>query len=342
MRLSYLLAVISCAVFGSAIAVPRQDEPTAEKQFKNITSFKGSKASDVIPAMEFMSASHGVGCDYCHTDDRSSDEKGPKNTAREMIAMQRDINTKNFRGRNIVTCASCHAGHTRPVAVPPTEGGQIRTRRSPDVKPDEVLTAYSKAIGGDPSHLLSGIRLAGTNFSNGEHGKVDAIYAGEEFTYATKGTKVDQKLGFNGKVAWFVTPKGLQQVPVVYAIQFLRRYTLFAGTTTLPKLTNPTGGTAKLGDRDVVVVSGVIAGDTTRASLYFDKKTGLLARTLFGYPTTLGTIIQTNDYSDYRKVDGVEIPMSITNHSAEGDMVTKYTSAKLEPKVDPKMFDPAK
>ena len=342
MRLSYVLAVVSCAVFGSALAVPRQDEPLAEKQFKNITSFKGSKASEVIPAMEFMSASLGVGCDYCHTEDRASDTKEEKHTAREMIAMQRDINAKNFRGRNIVTCASCHGGHTRPVPVPPTEGAQVRTRRSPDVKPDEVLAAYGKAVGGDSTHPIGGLRLSGTNVNRGEKGKVEAVYAGEKFTYTTKLAKEDQKLGFNGNMAWFVTPKGLQQVPVTYAIQFLRRYTLFAGVDTLPKLTNETGGTAKLGDRDVIVVSGVIASDKTRVSLFFDKKTGLLARTLYGYPTALGTIVQTNDYADYRKVEGVLIPMSITNHSAEGDMVTKYTSAKLESNVDPKMFDPAK
>src|ERR1022692_2602519 len=154
MRLAHALAILSCAVFGSAVAVPRQDEPLAETQFKNIQSFKGSKSSDVIPAMQFMSASLGVGCDYCHTEDRASDEKEEKKTAREMIAMQHDINARNFRGRNQVTCASCHGGHTRPVAVPPVEGAQVRARRSPDVKPEVVLAAYGKAVGADPAHPI--------------------------------------------------------------------------------------------------------------------------------------------------------------------------------------------
>jgi len=92
----------------------------------------------------------------------------------------------------------------------------------------------------------------------------------------------------------------------------------------------------------VLVVSGTIAGDKTRVSFYFDKKTGLLARTQFGYPTTLGTIVQTNDFADYRKVNGVQLPMAITNHSAQGDTVTKFTSANVESTVDPSAFEPPK
>lgn len=341
MRLTHALAVLSCAVFGSAVAVPRQDEPLAEKQFKNIQSFKGSKATDIIPAMEFMSASLGVGCDFCHAEDRASDVKQEKKTAREMIAMQRDINTRNFRGRNQVTCASCHAGHTRPIGVPPVEGGQIRAQRSPDVKPDAVLAAYSKAVGADPAHPITALRLGGTNLSRGEKGKVEALYSGSKFQFTTHGPKGDQKQGFNGSVVWFTTPKGVQQVPLVYAIQFVRENAMFIEGS-LPALTNPIGATAKLGDRDVQVVSGTIAGDTARVSLYFDKKTGLLARTQFGYPTILGTIVQTNDYADYRKVNGVQVPMTVTNHTAEGDTVTKFTSVAVESKVDDGAFDPAK
>jgi hypothetical protein len=324
------------------VAVPRQDEPLAEKQFKNIVSFKGSKASDVIPAMEFMSASLGVSCDYCHVEDRASDSKETKNTAREMIAMQHDINAKNFRGRNIVTCASCHGGHTQPRPVPPVEGSQVRARRSQDVKADDVLAAYGKAVGGDAAHPLTGLRLTGTNVAHGEKGAVEAVYAGDKFTYAAKSAKADQKMGFDGAMAWFTTPKGVQRVPLMYAIQYVRQYTLFAGPETLPKLGNTSGGTAKLGDRDMVVVSGTVASDKTRVTLYFDKKTGLLARTQFGYPTILGTIVQTNDYADYRKVGGVQLPMTITNHTSEGDTVTKYTQAKVEPKVDASVFEPGK
>lgn len=342
MRFPFALAIGSLAILGSAVAVPRQDEPLAEATFKNITSLKGTNASDVIPAMEFMSASLGVGCDYCHTEDRASDAKEEKQSARAMIAMQKDINARNFRGRNQVTCASCHAGHTHPVSVPPVEGAQVRARRSADVQPAAVLAAYDKAVGANAADVLRGLKLTGSNVNKGEKGKVDAIYSGERFTYATHGAKVDSKLGFNGNVAWFSTPQGIKQVPLVYAIQFLRQYSIFAGTASLPKLTNPSGATTKIGDKDMLVVNGTIEGSKTRATLYFDKKSGLLARTLFGYQTVLGAMVQTNDYSEYRKVSGVQLPMMIVSHTSEGDIVTKYSSAKTDANLDQKIFDPAK
>ncbi|MHB8636153.1 MAG: photosynthetic reaction center cytochrome c subunit family protein [Fimbriimonadaceae bacterium] len=342
MRFTHCFAALSCAVFASALAIPRQDQPLAEKQFKNIQSFKGSKASDIIPAMQFMSASLGVDCDYCHVEDRASDEKEAKKTAREMIALQRDINERNFHGRNRVTCASCHAGHTHPNSVPPISGGQIRARRSPNVNATDVLAAYGKAVGGDPSHPITELKLEGTNVSHGVTGKVEAVYAGAKFTYATRLAKSEQKMGFNGNVAWFTTPTGVQQVPLSYAIKYVRQNTLFTGPDSLPKLTGIIGATANLGDRAVLVISGTIADDRTRVTLYFDKATGLLTRTLFGYPTVLGTMVQSNDYADYRNVGGVKVPMTITNHASEGDTVTRYTSATVESNIAPSQFDPAK
>ncbi|HZV59194.1 MAG TPA: hypothetical protein VFF42_02575, partial [Candidatus Eremiobacteraceae bacterium] len=38
----------------------------AEEQFKNIQALKGIPADQLIPAMQFISASLGVDCEYCH------------------------------------------------------------------------------------------------------------------------------------------------------------------------------------------------------------------------------------------------------------------------------------
>ena len=60
----------------------------AEQQYKNITSFKGAPAEEVMPAMQFMATSLGVECAFCHvTGKMEADEKAAKKTAREMIAM---------------------------------------------------------------------------------------------------------------------------------------------------------------------------------------------------------------------------------------------------------------
>ena len=57
-------------------------------------------------------------CTYCHVEDRSSDEKRPKQVARRMITMTRAINGTFPDGQQHVTCYTCHRGNTTPLMAP--------------------------------------------------------------------------------------------------------------------------------------------------------------------------------------------------------------------------------
>jgi hypothetical protein len=57
-------------------------------------------------------------CSYCHAEDRSSDEKRPKQVARRMITMMRAINGTFPDGQRHVTCYTCHRGNTKPLMEP--------------------------------------------------------------------------------------------------------------------------------------------------------------------------------------------------------------------------------
>jgi hypothetical protein len=57
-------------------------------------------------------------CNYCHAEDKSSDEKRPKVVARRMITMLRAINGTFPDGQQHVTCYTCHRGTTKPLMVP--------------------------------------------------------------------------------------------------------------------------------------------------------------------------------------------------------------------------------
>jgi hypothetical protein len=57
-------------------------------------------------------------CNYCHVEDRSSDEKRPKVVARRMITMVRAINGTFPDGQQHVTCYTCHRGSTTPLTEP--------------------------------------------------------------------------------------------------------------------------------------------------------------------------------------------------------------------------------
>jgi hypothetical protein len=70
-------------------------------------------------AMRNAAAGLGVMCTFCHVDDRSSDEKPEKLTARMMFGMVKDINAKFPDGKVHVTCYTCHRGMEMPVSAPP-------------------------------------------------------------------------------------------------------------------------------------------------------------------------------------------------------------------------------
>jgi photosynthetic reaction center cytochrome c subunit len=85
----------------------------AEEQFKNIQMLKGIPADQLIPAMQLISASLGVECEFCHVQGAfEKDDKKPRQAARKMIEMMFAINTDNFERHREVTCYSCHRGST--------------------------------------------------------------------------------------------------------------------------------------------------------------------------------------------------------------------------------------
>src|SRR6201993_1173623 len=118
------------ATFAAAVLVSRAQNPpqasappaaakTASQQFKNIQVLKDVPADQLIPAMQFISASLGVECEFCHVEHAfDKDDKKSKATARKMIQMQLAINKDNFEGHTEVTCNSCHRGSHSPVAIP--------------------------------------------------------------------------------------------------------------------------------------------------------------------------------------------------------------------------------
>src|ERR1700691_3400918 len=92
---------------------------TAEQVYKNIQILKGVPAGQVIPAMQFITASLGVECSYCHVENHfDKDDKKPKKVARDMMQMTFALNKDNFEGHREVTCYSCHHGAPNPLTIP--------------------------------------------------------------------------------------------------------------------------------------------------------------------------------------------------------------------------------
>src|SRR6266480_6397962 len=118
----------------SQSAAPAAGKKT-EEAYKNIQVLKGAPADQLMPAMQFINASLGVQCDYCHEMGAfDKDDKKPKQTARKMMEMMFAINKDNFEGHREVTCYSCHRGNAHPQAIP------------------AVATEQAPASAGQPQH----------------------------------------------------------------------------------------------------------------------------------------------------------------------------------------------
>lgn len=80
----------------------------------------------LMETMQAFRVALGVRCDFCHVQgDFASDEKPPKEIARKMIVMAREINAKFPDGKMHVTCYTCHRGAEEP-ATRPGEAAQER------------------------------------------------------------------------------------------------------------------------------------------------------------------------------------------------------------------------
>src|SRR5215475_7096782 len=160
-----LLMPVLCAflaVFIALLAARAQNPPppsgkTAAQEFKNIQVLKDIPADQLIPAMQFISASLGVECEFCHVEHApEKDDKKEKKFARHMMEMQMNINKDNFEGKRWVTCYSCHRGAAKPISVPVISEEEKMTEMKPATdaeksaypKPEALFEKYLAAVGG--------------------------------------------------------------------------------------------------------------------------------------------------------------------------------------------------
>ena len=87
---------------------------------RNIQVLKDVPQDQILLTMQYIAASLGVQCNYCHVQGQNdSDDKETKKIAREMMKMVDKVNATFFDGKPRVSCASCHNGRAKPVRTPP-------------------------------------------------------------------------------------------------------------------------------------------------------------------------------------------------------------------------------
>jgi photosynthetic reaction center cytochrome c subunit len=161
--ISRLLARFSAALYSGALVVcciasaSAQQTPPAGgppqgrgggpggpggQPLQNIKVLKNLNREQVQLAMQYVAASLGVECNFCHVQGPGAgfdkDDKETKLTARKMMQMVMAINETQFEGRQVVSCNSCHKGRSaRPDRTPmlalemtPEEAAADRARQA--------------------------------------------------------------------------------------------------------------------------------------------------------------------------------------------------------------------
>src|ERR1043166_9362389 len=298
-------------------------EKTAEQVQKNIKVLTGLPQSQLIPVMNYIAASMGRRCNYCHVNnngqwDYASDDKQEKNTAREMIKMVLDVNKNTFKGNTEVGCYTCHRGRNSPQGIPPLplpapshQGGGPRPAaaetagsapaQQPQASPsarhsppstDEILNKYITAIGGQAA-----IDKIKTRTMKGTIAMAD----GMTITYEIAQTAPDKayekfisqrgtmERAINGDTGWEKNPQGVRELTGMQLADLKLSLQLFRNLRLKEQYTRLRfGGREKVGDRDAIVLNAGIGDKAER--LFFDAESGLLLRRITYTRTMIGVI----------------------------------------------------
>ena len=324
---------------------------TAEQHFKNIQVLKNIPADQLIPSMQFIAASLGVECEFCHVEHANDkDDKKTKLAARKMITMMMAINQANFNGDLEVTCYTCHRGVARPVSTPVLSADAARPPaqvhdEAGEAHPappsaDQILDKYLAAVGG--AAALNNIKTRvqkGTIDAFGKTYPIEIYCEAPEkrvsLTHPPTGTSVT---AFNGEVGWLSIPGGFHPMTAAEGeaaridaeLRFAARLReLYTDFKVLPG--EPVRG------RPTYLVVAKAPGKPT-LNLYFDQENSLLLRLIRFAETPLGRNPTQIDYSDYRQTDSVKIPYRWMLARPNGAFTIQVQSVQQNVPVDEKLF----
>ena len=359
LALSGIVFFSVCALWAqhASPAPAESSSKTAEQQFKNIQVLKGVPADQVIPAMQFISSSLGVQCEFCHVRNAfDKDDKKPKQVARKMIQMQMAIDKDNFNGQNAVTCFSCHRGAENPVAIPIVLAA-TETPKRPEPEnqgsavaalpsADEILNKYVQAVGGAAAvEKITSRKEDGTVSFGGQQFPVEVFAKAPNKRISIVHTpNGDNITAFDGNSGWLGNPgprpprdMSAQENEAAgfdatfYLPSELKK--MFAQFRVRPS--------EKIDGHEVVQVIGLNQGHPP-TRLFFDKDSGLLVRSIRYARTPVGLNPTEVDYADYHEEGGVKIPLQWTVARPNGRFTIQISKVEQNvPIADSKFEKPA-
>jgi len=334
-------------------------EKTVGETHPNVKLLKDLPESQLMLTMNFIRASMGVSCAYCHVVssegkwDFAKEDKPMKDMARKHIQMTMDLNKASFGGRPVITCNTCHQGQPKPAALPalpqsPPEGGPGGMKPAvvlPSI--DQVLDKYVQALGG-----RAGVEKIKTRVMKGSQITWDGtalpleIYSEAPDKFLSSITRPQGLVlqGYNGTAGWLKNPRGQREL-TGDDLAPLRRRAVFYASLKLKELYPDLKITAKekVGDREAFVAESE-TGKNETLRLFFDAQSGLLVRQQVIGKNILTPVPEQVDFEDFRDVDGVKLPFTIRQSFVDPwiGWTQKFNEIKQNIPIESTKFDPPK
>lgn len=321
---------------------------TAGEAFKNVRVLADIPADQLVPTMQFIAASLGVECNFCHVQGAfEKDDHKEKKTARKMMQMTADLNRESFGGDRDVTCYSCHRGSSEPLTIPAVATEEARpapvgvaAAAQPLPSVDQLLDRWAQAVGADALRKVTTRVQKGQLIAfGGRPSPIEVIAKAPDKRMSVAQTPRGESVtAYDGTSGWLTGREGPHPMTAaeseaarldadLYLPLHVKQ--MFAKLSVRPS--------ERIGDRDAVLLVAANEGKPP-LKLTFDAQTGLLLRqqryadTVFGYlPTQI-------DYADYRDVDGVKVPFRWTLARPSGRFTIQVESTQQNVPVDDARF----
>ena len=343
-----LMADAQAPVHGGQGATPATASKTAGEAFKNVRVLKNVPADQLLPTMQFVAASLGVECTFCHIQGAfDKDDRKEKQTARRMMQMMAAINKDNFDGDRDVTCYSCHRGSPAPLTIPviaaeePRPAPEGTAAAAPALpSPDQLLERWAQAVGAEAlKKVTSRVQKGQLIGFGGRPAPIEVVAKAPDKRVSVMQTPRGESItAFDGSRGWLTGREGPHPMTAAESeaakldadLYFpLHVKQLFTGLSVRPS--------EKIGDRDAVLLIAANEGKPP-VKLTFDAQTGLLLREQRYADTALGYNPTQIDYADYRDVDGVKVPFRWTLARANGRFTIQVGSTEQNVPVDDAKF----
>ncbi len=347
----------SLAILFALLAARAQNPPpaagkTAAQEYKNIQVLKDIPADQLIPAMQFMSASLGVECEFCHVEHAfDKDDKKEKGFARHMMEMVMNINKDNFEGQRWVTCYSCHRGAAKPVSVPiifaeermPLTKASETADKSAFPKPEALFDKYLAAVGGADAlkKITSRVQKGTVNLSGNQKLPIEIYSRAPNLRVSTVHRKdMDSFTGFDGKMGWMSVPGRVRLMTAQESEGAGMDADLAFPAHLGPMFTKlEVEQGEKVDGRATWLVVGEREGKPP-VKLFFDRQSGLLLRLIRYADSPLGLNPLQIEFADYRNSGGVKIPFRWTQSRPGNRFAIQIESLEQNVPVDDSKFSP--